>query len=331
MLAASAGLGGGGVFVPLFCLIIGMTPQQAIPVSSAAIFGGSIINMVFNVPLKESASSTFDGKGEVFSELKRPLIDFDALMVMMPMLLAGTFIGVILNTIIPSWFLVAVLIVTLGFTSFKSFKKAKKSWLAESEARKTSQEEKKAIEEDSEVSVSVESNHSDNSENDLLNLQKASSDEDQFSKLSKLMKAEIRPFFQTLVMVFLWIFALLFALVRGGKTSSSVANIAFCSSNYWIVTAVMFAMLISFTLVLAKLLYSRNCQKLKLGWKAGDREINWNIKSSLVYPFASMLAGLLGGLIGVGGGMILGPIFLELGLSNRKASASSATSVVTID
>ena len=46
------------------------------------------------------------------------------------------------------------------------------------------------------------------------------------------------------------------------------------------------------------------------------------------YPSYAVFAGILGGLVGIGGGMILGPLLLELGLHSRAVSATSATAVV---
>lgn len=64
------------------------------------------------------------------------------------------------------------------------------------------------------------------------------------------------------------------------------------------------------------------------GLKSGKRVLpsNGNEQSSLkrpqlfVYCLLSVLAGLVGGLLGVGGGFIMGPLFLELGIPPQALS-----------
>ena len=41
MLSAAAGIGGGGVYVPLMLLLLGLSAKEAVPLSQALIFGGA--------------------------------------------------------------------------------------------------------------------------------------------------------------------------------------------------------------------------------------------------------------------------------------------------
>ena len=47
IVAAGGGLGG-GVFVPIFILILGLETKSAAALSQATIFGGSIVNLIMN-------------------------------------------------------------------------------------------------------------------------------------------------------------------------------------------------------------------------------------------------------------------------------------------
>ena len=40
----------------------------------------------------------------------------------------------------------------------------------------------------------------------------------------------------------------------------------------------------------------------------------WQLPELLAYPLASLIAGINGGLLGIGGGMVLGPVMLHLNL-----------------
>lgn len=46
----------------------------------------------------------------------------------------------------------------------------------------------------------------------------------------------------------------------------------------------------------------------------GKEITNWKIHQIVFYCFCGIVAGMVGGLLGLGGGFILGPLFLELGI-----------------
>ena len=81
MIAAGGGLGGGGVFVPIYILILQYPPKYAAALSQATIFGGSIVNLIMNLKKYHPTRS------------HRPLTDFSTLLILEPMLLVGTIIG----------------------------------------------------------------------------------------------------------------------------------------------------------------------------------------------------------------------------------------------
>ena len=60
------------------------------------------------------------------------LIDFDAALMMEPATLSGTIIGVTCNKVCPPWLITLLLIVFLGITTQRTFRKAFKKWAQES-------------------------------------------------------------------------------------------------------------------------------------------------------------------------------------------------------
>ena len=48
-LAAGGGIGGGGLLVPLFILVLAFTPHDATPLSSIALLGGALANLALNL------------------------------------------------------------------------------------------------------------------------------------------------------------------------------------------------------------------------------------------------------------------------------------------
>jgi hypothetical protein len=66
----------------------------------------------------------------------------------------------------------------------------------------------------------------------------------------------------------------------------------------------------------------------KAAWKsalglrdAGD--LKWSPRSTLLYPAVCVSAGVIAGLLGLGGGLVLTPLMLELGVHPATSAAST--------
>merc|ERR1712154_270437 len=101
-----------------------------------------------------------------------------------------------------------------------------------------------------------------------------------------------------------------------------------CSPLYWLFEFGVFPCLFVITFFIAKNNMNNFNRKLELKWKPAEGDIEWNTRKSIIYPAISALSGLLGGLLGIGGGMIVSPLLLELGVLPRVASATSALAVL---
>jgi len=53
----------------------------------------------------------------------------------------------------------------------------------------------------------------------------------------------------------------------------------------------------------------------------GKETKNWKIYQILLYCLCGVIAGMVGGLLGLGGGFILGPLFLEMGIPPQVHSS----------
>jgi uncharacterized membrane protein YfcA len=61
-----------------------------------------------------------------------------------------------------------------------------------------------------------------------------------------------------------------------------------------------------------------------IGYPYNNTDIKWTGMSVfLKFPMYSFLSGMLAGLLGIGGGLILGPLLLELGLHPIVSTATS--------
>jgi hypothetical protein len=120
-LAAGAGLGGGGLLVPMYIITMGISSHEAVPLSKATIFGSAIASFIVNA------------RGRHPFNPDRPLIDYETMLMMEPMTLAGTIIGVNMNAICPEWLITILIVWLLSKTSLRTFSKGKKIWNEEAE------------------------------------------------------------------------------------------------------------------------------------------------------------------------------------------------------
>merc|ERR1719502_2226210 len=109
-LAAGAGIGGGGLFVPIYMVLLGAGPKGAVPLSKATILGGAIGNFL-------TLSRARHPKAE------RPMIDYEASTFMQSGELLGVVFGVLLNGLLPAILIVVFLVLILSYNAFKTFKK----------------------------------------------------------------------------------------------------------------------------------------------------------------------------------------------------------------
>ncbi|KAL9183717.1 hypothetical protein ACHAXT_004573 [Thalassiosira profunda] len=120
IIAAGGGIGGGGILVPIFILVLGFMPKHAIPLSNVTVFGGAIANTLRNARKRHPLAD-------------RPLIDWDLILVMEPPTLAGALVGANLNKILPETVIAVMLVLLLGFTAYSTLKKARKMYAKETE------------------------------------------------------------------------------------------------------------------------------------------------------------------------------------------------------
>lgn len=100
---STAGLGGGTVYLPFFTLVGRYSLQVAVPISSVMILACSISNLLLLIPRKNPTTKN------------RPMINYMAVLIFQPIILAGSSAGVFLNSMFPNWLLNVLLVILLGY------------------------------------------------------------------------------------------------------------------------------------------------------------------------------------------------------------------------
>lgn len=56
--------------------------------------------------------------------------------------------------------------------------------------------------------------------------------------------------------------------------------------------------------------------------------MEWNKRNTILFPWLSFAAGVAAGMMGVGAGVVLGPLLLELGMRPETGAATTAFMIV---
>ena len=278
------GVGGGGIFVPMLTLIIGFDAKSSTAISKCMIMGAAVSTVYYNLKLKHPT-------------LDMPVIDYDLALLIQPMLMLGISIGVLFNVIFPDWLITVLLIILFLGTSTKAFLKGAETWKKETILKREAAKRLEQIAEEPEYSP-LPTGPNATAES------KAPSDE----AASLWQNVYWKEFG---LLAFVWIAFLVLQVTKNYMPT--------CSTWYWVLNFLQIPVSVGVTMYEGLgLMQGRRVISSK-----GDEQTNLKFHQLLVYCFFGMMAGVVGGLLGLGGGFIMGPLFLELGIPPQVSSATA--------
>ncbi|GLT54187.1 hypothetical protein SLA2020_274070 [Shorea laevis] len=284
------GVGGGGIFVPMLTLIIGFDEKSSTAISKCVIMGGASATVFYNLRQRHPT-------------LDLPIIDYDLALLFQPMLMLGISIGVAFNVVFADWMITVLLIIIFLVTSTKAFLKGVETWKKETIMKE-------------EAARRLQSRGSDAEEvrykllpggprNGTHSETKESDQKPKVSILENIYWKEVGLLFAV------WISILALQIAKNYTTTCSVA--------YWVLNLLQIPVTFGVTSYQAVNLYKGR----RTIASKGEEGTNWRVHQLVLYCSCGILAGLVGGLLGLGGGFILGPLFLELGVSPQVSSATA--------
>jgi len=321
VLASAAGIGGGAVLVPLYTLLGEFTEHEAIPLSIATVFGASAFSTLGN-----------------FLWLKHPvvphrhLIAYDAALVLLPATLLGTTVGVFLNKVTPNWLIVALLVWLCAFsgkrTLSQAFKRREKEDEVKGAYKSIAQGEGEDEGEGGEAHGGAE----------LTPLNKDTSPPSG-AGLALTAGAQIMlgiehaaeakfPTASVCRLLGTWLAVMGLSMLKGGHGAPSLVGVTCGSLGYWGVVGLNLPVLGMLTFVAGRLLLSRHQRLLSCGYQYAEGDVQWDSQKVWTYPAYVAVGAIAAGMLGVGGGMVLGPIFNELEFLPQVSSATSTLMVL---
>lgn len=277
----------------------------------------------------------------------RPLIDYHAALLLTPLMLGGSVIGILLNRVLPDWLSLGILILTLGYSLYTmglKFFKICRADCAKNSA--PSFAEKVAVS----VSSDAESDQQSDSNSVGVELETVSLDEDggynsrsesqekseaEATRMALELAEQKIPWRKLLYCSGVILLITLHSIFLGGKGGPSVVGIKTCSATYWVLMVLLFPLLFGITWYIARQLVQLYHLKRTVGFEFLNSDIEWTPKRTYITMAVAAVAGCLSALLGVGVGMLVNPLLLEMAVAPDCSAATSSllilfTSISTV-
>lgn len=147
-------------------------------------------------------------------------------------------------------------------------------------------------------------------------------------ELSELMEKEKRtPTDKVIILSVMVLVVVSLNMLKGGGDSSPL-HITCGSNAYWALTGVTMVWILSISFWMRDGLIKKWKLKRRVNYKFIAGDIEWNEMNTLIYPSMCFFAGFFAGMFGVGGGIVKGPLMLQMGVHPLVASATTAVMIM---
>ncbi|KAK9921123.1 hypothetical protein M0R45_029649 [Rubus argutus] len=288
------GIGGGGIFVPMLTLIVGFDTKSAAAISKCMIMGASASSVWYNLRVPHPTKQV-------------PIIDYDLALLFQPMLMLGITIGVALSVVFPYWLITVLIIILFLSTSSRSAYKGILMWKEETILKNELAEQQEGLV-DSRGELLIDAEYEQ-----LLPREEKS--------MMQILCFNLR-WKRVMVLIAVWAAFLLLQVFKNDSTT--------CSIWYWVLFCLQFPIAFGVFGYEAVKLYREHKKRMSAGNLESicEASIAWIPMHIAFCALCGILGGTVGGLLGSGGGFILGPLLLEIGVIPQVASAT-ATFVMT--
>ncbi|VFQ88033.1 unnamed protein product [Cuscuta campestris] len=283
------GVGGGGIFVPMLTLIVGFDTKSAAAVSKCMIMGASGASVWYNLRVGHPCRAA-------------PIIDYDLTFLFQPMLMLGITIGVSLSVVFPYWLISVLTVILFIGTSSRSAFKGIEMWREESKVKESEAEQRQTL----------VSSHGELEVN--TGYEPLVPKEERTGLKLMMFNMNVK---KTMILFLTWISFLLLQVFKN--------NVVACSRLYWVFNLLQFPVALG--------LFGYECVKLYKESKSRrvtgnqdmicDAAIDWTVVNLALCALSGLVGGTVGGLLGSGGGFVLGPLLLEIGVIPQVASATA--------
>lgn len=365
MLVSGVGIGGGGKFVPILIIFLRFAPKIAIPLSAVTIVGLSLANLIINVPRRHPVADRPLIAWDIIVVMEPPTMMGAVLgsfiNVVSPMWILDLMLILFLTGItVQTW--------KKGEKLYKKETEAaeyseipasdiENDADAATESKAPAKSRSSIVEYDDTTSESGLSRNpsapsepqktpgddwnfnffrgwgSRNQETGKVQtaqmvLENTDIDEEKRILLENLIETEKRhsPFRASILIATCAV--ILFLSMAKGHPGFNPFKIPCESGVYWTVAILPIPFTLLVTAYVRQTLLDEGALKEYVGYPYVEGDIVWTQKTTVLYPFMCMFAGISAGLFGIGGGLVKTPLMLWMGVPPEVAAATSSTMLV---
>lgn len=281
IISVLAGVGGGGMYTSSLLIIYKFHITEAIPISITLTFSASLTNTIYFVINKNN----------------KRLTNYPILIILMPFLSCGSFIGNILLKIMPKIITVVVMISITLYSIYKSFVKL--------------------------CQLRLQENQNGINSNDIEMISQNDQDnEDSGDCLNEVDLNNINNRDSCLI-IFVYFMLLVVVTICEGSFSIGRRYVQMCG-NLYIITCIS-QIIVTILLAIACFVFVQKDKYVKTqsnyNFNVNDIEITQH--NYIVLASAGTIVSIVGTYTGLGGGMIINPILLFMGLTPSAVIATS--------
>ena len=307
----------------MLILLLAFTPHDASPLTNATVLGGAVANLAYYVKQRHPSG-------------RRPIISYEVALMMEPMTMAGALAGVLLNKVFPGWLITSLLVIVLGITTRRTLKKGMETWQKESAAAALTvahpeaatsllSPADKALAASPCVYTCASAAATLAASSAPLGSSALPAESAASAQLARIAEEEKDyPRRDVGMLVVALAACTLISVLRGPNRQQSPLQLHCGSLGYWGSILLQLVLLLGVSISTRSILMSRHERRKACGYPFLPDDVQWTSSSSILYPLACAVAGLCAGLFGIGGGIVKGPLMLEMGMLPQVASATSA-------
>lgn len=346
--AALGGVGGGGILLPIYILVLDFNVKQAVALANATILGGAVANVMYAMARRHPYAD-------------RPSTNWTLIILFEPLVIFGSVLGSFGNKLLPDAVLQTILVVLYSSLSYTTTRKAvaqvheEGGWgflfkgqpPDEPTAANKEGEEVKALSSQQERSgllgggrprgQSFRPVHNSTMASGYGAMMTpydsggySSSEEAKMPSPPMVVKRRVVQRIKARERsVRLWMPALM-TLCFAGMAALRIGQKAVpCGSPwYWALTFGLLPWVLPFFLVARRYVLRDFRRKRRFGYPPAPGDVRWDRRNTFRWPLICSAAGVMSGMLGSSGGMIKAPLLLELHQPPTVVSSTVATMIL---
>jgi len=273
--SSMAGIGGGGMLIPLYAIVGNITLREAIVLSIVTIAGNTFVRGIYYVFKRHKVTR------------KRAMINYNIARVVVPFIGISSYLGYLINTLLPQIFIFAIIVIILGILIVKLLKK---------------------------IYYYYKNNDINNDNIYIINDNENNWNESQLADRrgdSKLFVVN-----NILYIVTSFVISAFFSYIIKNNDSLLV------SIGYYIIQIIILLLIVHMNIIHINDIYKQRKAK-GFNWLRGD--IDWfNKVNYLKFGIAGLFTGFFSSMLGIGGSMIINPIMIDLNVVPDVVVATSS-------